>query len=326
MKKLFILINVALLIFFASCEKNEQIATENETKISDSKIDCEGQFKKEIIVKDKSGKNSVYFAIYSDDQNLLESYLKSHNFDLIVSTDDNVSFSQPTNDVRPKSSTKDFAVEQKPAIIVDEITSNLQNDVSSYYLEVKRKELKSSNGFLFGTPVGYTTKKSFIGIAHKGFGHILMVQLRYKENWWNINWHTIEAGGANTKVVYQTGSDSHICMGSSYNVYKRGITVFPHLYQYQTNYIIAYYRNDYRGQNCSLGTYDTWNCYVGSAPEGTEAFIWENNFYYSPVNGNQCPYPGSHYDGVNCHVMTIPDDCEPFIYNNNWYVEPDVIY
>jgi hypothetical protein len=72
-----------------------------------------------------------------------------------------------------------------------------------------------------------------------------------------------------------------------------------------------------------LGRFDSANCFIGTPPKGTSAFIWSNNFYYTPLPGNQCPYPGSWYDGANCFVTTIPSGASPFIWNNAWYVKPE---
>jgi hypothetical protein len=69
-----------------------------------------------------------------------------------------------------------------------------------------------------------------------------------------------------------------------------------------------------------LGVYDGANCNVGQPPAGTTAFIYANNFYYTPLPVNLCPVPGSWYDGANCFVTTIPSQALPFIYKNNWYV------
>lgn len=85
----------------------------------------------------------------------------------------------------------------------------------------------------------------------------------------------------------------------------------------------------YRGHECEIGTYDYNNfgeCFVGTAPVGTTAFIWgpnsnSLNFYYSPINGNQCPRAGSWFDGANCFVMHIPASCEPYTWQRNWLVK-----
>ncbi len=67
------------------------------------------------------------------------------------------------------------------------------------------------------------------------------------------------------------------------------------------------------------GKYDGANCYIGSAPGGTKAFIYHNNYYYTPLPGNRCPLPGSGFDGANCYVKPAPKGTKPFIYANNWY-------
>lgn len=75
--------------------------------------------------------------------------------------------------------------------------------------------------------------------------------------------------------------------------------------------------------NCPyMGSYDGANCYLGTPPAGTSAFIYANNFYYTPVGVNSCPYPGSWYDGANCFVANIHPNADPFIWSNNWYVQP----
>ena len=75
--------------------------------------------------------------------------------------------------------------------------------------------------------------------------------------------------------------------------------------------------------NCPyMGTYDGANCYIGTPPSGTSAFIYANNFYYTPVGTSSCPYPGSWYDGANCFVANIHASADPFIWSNNWYVHP----
>jgi hypothetical protein len=88
--------------------------------------------------------------------------------------------------------------------------------------------------------------------------------------------------------------------------------------------LVAKVRNDTCNINpCPyIGSYDGANCWVGKPPAGTNAFIYSTNFYYTPVNGNQCPKPGSWFDGVNCFMAAIPPQTHPFIWSNMWYVEP----
>ena len=71
----------------------------------------------------------------------------------------------------------------------------------------------------------------------------------------------------------------------------------------------------------SGGSYDGANCWFGTAPSGTTAFIWSNNYYYSALPGNSCPVAGSWYDGANCYLQAVPAGVDPFIWNNGWYYE-----
>jgi len=67
------------------------------------------------------------------------------------------------------------------------------------------------------------------------------------------------------------------------------------------------------------GKYDGANCYVGSPPSGTKAFLYGNNYYYTPAPGNTCSMSGSWYDGANCYLRAAPRQASPFIWSNNWY-------
>lgn len=63
--------------------------------------------------------------------------------------------------------------------------------------------------------------------------------------------------------------------------------------------------------------YDNANCFVGGLPPGSQGFIWSNNWYVVPINGNQCPI-GS-YDGANCYIGSAPSGHTAFIYDNIMY-------
>lgn len=67
------------------------------------------------------------------------------------------------------------------------------------------------------------------------------------------------------------------------------------------------------------GMFDGANCKIGNPPAGTSAFLWNDNYYYTPLPGNSCPYPGSYFDGANCFVQDVPEGTDPFIWNNAWY-------
>ena len=88
-----------------------------------------------------------------------------------------------------------------------------------------------------------------------------------------------------------------------------------------------------RGHSCSLGGYDGCNCYVGTPPIGSTAFIitypdGSSYFMYTPTPPfNTCPLLGSQYDGANCMYLLINPlpVSDAFVYNNNWYMRPDLI-
>lgn len=76
------------------------------------------------------------------------------------------------------------------------------------------------------------------------------------------------------------------------------------------------------GEPCPQGGYyDGANCQIGMAPHGSNAFIYDGNYYYTALPGNQCPYPGSWYDGANCFVQAVPPGVTPFIWANHWYYQ-----
>ena len=71
------------------------------------------------------------------------------------------------------------------------------------------------------------------------------------------------------------------------------------------------------------GWFDGANCQIGKAPDGTTAFIWGGNYYYTPLpSPNRCPYrpyPNSGFDLANCYVQPVPAGVLPFIWANHWY-------
>lgn len=73
-------------------------------------------------------------------------------------------------------------------------------------------------------------------------------------------------------------------------------------------------------QNYNFGSNECF--YHNIAPNGTTPFIYADNFYYTPVNGNQCPMVGSNFDGANCFVAPIPSDrigsLDFAFYGNGW--------
>lgn len=66
--------------------------------------------------------------------------------------------------------------------------------------------------------------------------------------------------------------------------------------------------------------YDGANCHFGTAPAGATAFVWDGNFYHSPLPGRACQAPAT-FDGANCFLRPVPAGYAPFIYRNAWYVK-----
>jgi len=143
-----------------------------------------------------------------------------------------------------------------------------------------------------------------------------------------ITMHWVEEDGGNTLTINLGYTDtSGLAASLSYQIkdaddelgYK---TVFFSDYvgtEYNTGKIK--WKNNNSVYCPYIGSFDGANCYVGTAPTGTTAFIHNGNFYYTPLNGT-CPYPGSSFDGANCYVTAIPPDAHPFVHNNKWYVQP----
>jgi hypothetical protein len=61
------------------CEKEEYVPIEQDNSLI-SKFESEGKFKEEIIVSDESGRNQAFYAIYSDDKDLLAEYITQQEF------------------------------------------------------------------------------------------------------------------------------------------------------------------------------------------------------------------------------------------------------
>lgn len=326
MKKILQLTLIAVIATLMSCEKEEQnLQTEISNEISDSQVQNDGKFKKEIIVTDASGNNQAFYAIYSDDEQLLNDYLEANHLSLKINEDDVETLKNtdmPSTQNLKSTTSENFDLTEEPKIIVELVTTNLQENVVNYSLEVERTQLKSTNDFFFGYPVGYTTKNDFIGVVHRGSGYEFIAKIQYKSKWYS-SWKYLEVNGGNAWII--SPSSAYFCdLDERYDLYKRGIVIYPHYYQSGTNYHIAYSANDFRGRTCEIGTYDYNNygeCYVGTSPVGTTPFIYAHNFYYTPINGNQCPRAGSWFDGANCFVMDIPANCEPYTWSRNWLVK-----
>jgi hypothetical protein len=320
MKRVLQLSFIVLFLALVSCEKEEKnLQNEIGNKVTNSMYTSEGLFKNEIVITDESGKNSLFIAIYSDFESAIDEYLNSTKLKLVLEKKEIIEA------MKQKSKNIDASVKvdnQKPeikdehSVIVEIVRANLETHVEGYSLEVQTKD-NNSKSFIYGTYANYVNSSDFAGIVHRGDGYDLWVSTNYKLSWYRP-WTNVYAGYLYPSGLYYAYVDT-------YNTYRTGIGVYLDARQGSINYLMTFSKDNYYGHDCTIGSYDTRNCYVGTPPSGTTAFIYANNFYYTPVSGNQCPMPGSWFDGVNCFVMEIPGNCSPFIWANSWYVKPDII-
>jgi hypothetical protein len=66
--------------------------------------------------------------------------------------------------------------------------------------------------------------------------------------------------------------------------------------------------------------FDNTNCFVTGLPPGQQKFIWNNSWYVTPTNGNQCAI--GWFDGANCYIGSPPGGRTAFFYNNSLYYTP----
>jgi hypothetical protein len=323
-KKLYLGFQILCILTILSCNKEDEI---KETSVIQTGY--EGQFHRDIAVSDDSGENTVYFAVSSDDECQLDAYLASTSFSIQVGSFEINSPNLKGSSIRTElndSILQYYSLDQEPKIFVQKMYQNLKPDVKSFQLKMYQNKLKEATfcgDFLYGYPVGYSGDHwdQFLGIIWWEWGYELVAKLQYKENWYSLSWKDFA-----TVVL---GYCDYDWVKMEFSSYKKSIVVYPHHNQNGINYLIAYAREEFRGTNCTIGSWDGAHCYVGTPPAGTTAFMYPNNtgnFYYSPVHSViPCPYPGSHYDGANCWVMDIPASNPGFIYNNKWYAQPDLL-
>jgi len=302
MKKLVSLFILAIVICCFGCNK-ETIENEGNVQQQSQLPKQLGKFKKELIVTDESGKNQAFYAIYADDSELLENYIKNNEMYLVIEELPSVQ----------SQNVKSCNVDEKPQIWVDLITTKLEDNVKTFSLAYKPSLLKSASSYYI---TSYSNGSGFIGVVYLGWGNGFWARTKYYTSWWDMQfgssseyWHNFIGG-----TSYWGYIDLH--------EYKQYLQLWPE--DNNINWKIAYSISDFRGQSCTIGSYDSVNCYVGTPPSGTTAFIWGEYFYYTPLPGNVCPV-GLGFDGVNCGYLKVPANCSPFIYSNNFYVEPDLI-
>ena len=345
MKKFSSIFIIILLLF--SCDK-EKMQVENEKNVleksSYKNAIYKGNFVQDLIVTDKSGENSMLFKIHAENKEQIEYFLNNHDLSIQVSSSgimnnkikevqNHKSKAKPTN--HQENIVNETKLLNSPAnnknshIMIEKVSSNMKAPTDFASLIVKPIP-KSNLGGQLVKPllnVTYTTNGDFIGITKLDWG-LLNIYTKFSHRYYDggfFSWLDF------SETVSQSNYYAYHTMPSPQGNWTALI-----LSIYNTNinvlYRITYSLSDFRGRSCTdmpNTTYDGANCYYGIAPDSTTAFYYpdaQGSFYYTPVNGNQCPMSGSFFDGANCFVVDIPSDCIGFVIDNKWYVEADLIF
>lgn len=324
-----------MLTVFNGCQKENPITKKELPDFVSSKYVSEfGKYQKELLVFDATKENSILVVCHSENEDALNQYLNTTDLELIVG---NSSMDKPMKSIRiskPDSLNK-HAIPQAlegRMVSIDLITYNLKPEIKGYSLSVKTRanQLKSVGpGFSFGSHAFYKSSvhANFIGVWHygNGWGEDMYDCYCYFKttDCMLCSWNTRSEGLISDDYLYWGKIDFR---GISMDpFYKLGIEVYNDSRATTRNYEIAYTPSQFYSHSCAIGSYDSRNCYVGSAPSGTTAFYLDGHLYYTPINGNQCPLPGSSFDTINCYVMDYPSNSQPFISGNSWYVKPMLI-
>jgi hypothetical protein len=195
--------------------------------------------------------------------------------------------------------------------------------VKGYSLDVKKIPDTTQRFTGGGQSNQYSSTSDFCGLVHLGTGYDIYFVVGWQP-FPAARWHDWASGYFTANTSNPSDYAGYVNKPSSY---RTNAIVKLDLDQGSViNYKVVFSQSEYRGKNCTIGTYDGNNCHYGISPSGTTAFIWNNNFYYTPINGKQCPRVKSKFDGANCWVATIPSGCDAFMWDNvNWYVKGDLL-
>jgi hypothetical protein len=311
-KSLFICLFVIQAFF--SCQNN--IVEADSTK-QESDQNIEWKFSKEVLIKNEE--SSALLMLHSNYEDSINYFLEGIDISLNLygGNEDVLAGNSLITHESVGTFPNDYGKStfNEPSIVIEHLGVNLANDIYSYSITFAPKNLKSP--CLLPMAV-HETYKRFIGIVTEDDGGVdLWVRFSFKLN--------LLSSWAAVAIPSQTPRPGHRNYPCPFDTYKMRMAVHrdteDNVYPTYSVYEIV---RDYQkqGKNCLMGTFASSNCYVGSAPNGTSAFIYDNKFYYTPVNGSQCPLPGSNFDGANCYVANVPTYAFPLIWNNSWYIEP----
>ena len=335
------LLSAGVLLY--SCKKETTTQPQNPANGVSVYENENGKFKKEIVIKDESGKNSLFLAIYSDHQSAIDNYLKNTELKLAIETEVSIERLKERANTTTRLKNEEGVeipeikeVKKENSVVIDVVNTNFEKNVKGYSLVVKMVppaiDLKNPNvNYTQGALTEIINESDFCGVVNLGWGLDILCKLAWRNH---KNFSSYQSEGE----FLLSGSSSNQANFAGYifksGSYRTRALVWKDYYQGEANFKIVFDENDYRGRNCTIGGYDGHNCYYGSPPSGTNAFIFANSngkhFYYTPVPGattpaTKCPRPGSGFDGSNCGVLTVPYICHPFIWDNNWYVKPDML-
>lgn len=345
MKNYIILFALTMALIW-SCAKEK---SEIDLNVSVYIDEYEGYHVKDLLVYDENNVNSAYFRIYSKNEGLLMNFVESNNFSLGTFDDKKVvemkksgiGFDTEFKETNPEKLHLDLSNYdlESEVITIEFVTENLRDGEGGFYLKSEKAETNKSNNSIPGYENTNVALRYVSNSPHNFLGVFSLLDVA--PNWplaevqFKVGiiapWQEYYQHGAVLRVVLD--DPYHARLSNPWNFYRVAFLMRRHLaatnISHNDSYIIAYTWEGYRGRHCEIGSFDTRNCYVATAPQGTQAFMYPNNrghLYYTPVNGNQCPLPGSTFDTANCYVAAIPSNTTGFIIDNKlMYVRPSMI-
>ena len=297
----------------------------------------ESKFYKEILLTNDTSGNSVLIKVSSESKADLDEFLSNNQLSLsseIVDIQQLMNQSEVEN--KSNNAINDSLITVDKIITVEILVSNLVKNDKNFSIDINPKQkinMKNNHkNFDFSPGSTFTIRwkalDKFIGIINYTQNYFLYARKAHKKSFWH-SWDEtpfrVISNGTNPLYQYFEWT----CLPNGYR--DVAIDVMPDIRSgsYRDNhYKVVYYSSEFRGQNCTNeipASFDSRNCFVASPPVNTKAFIFNNYFYYTPVNGNQCPMPGSVFDNANCVVYKIPTSTKGFIFQNNFYVQPELI-
>ena len=321
MKRNYFIVAISIaIIFFASCEKEEDIYPH----VAGTNSEAPADFKKEIIISDKTGENSIFVAITSSSKENLDDFISSNEFELNIITK-KVIFS--SNELKSEEIENKPTIDYENTVNVEVVKTNLKDPNLAYSLKVNdsnKNNLKNINSYSYS--VTYTDYADYMTIVHRGHGYGIYIEGWYTNSWIGL-WHKEFEGWIHNSGTY--GYYAKIDKPGSYKT-----KLFVQRTQ-SHQYYDVFYQPNARGHACKIGNFDKNNygeCYLGTSPAGTSPFFWTSpqtgitGQYYSKLPGNNCPYPGSIFDGAHCFVRNIPAGCETYTWWRNWLIKSNYIY